>query len=1076
MPRIFLSHSRHDSRQAIALRQWLIEQNPPLADEIYLDIDPDTGIRGGVRWKDALRQASSHCEAVICLLSPNWAASPECNTEYRFAEYLNKRIFSVAIAPMTQPDPTREWQQIDLHGDGPTTAIDIGDGAVPVTFSSEGLYRLRQGIVGSGIAAESFAWPPPEDQERAPYRGWEPLEEVDAAIFFGRDAEIVRGLDTLRGMRRSGLESLFVVLGPSGTGKSSFLRAGLLPRVSRDDRDFTVLDIVRPQRNSLTGDSGLARAIHATRKRLRLTGPSLGVIKNACRSTDVDLLHGWLLEIQRTASAQLLVEADESPLPTLVLPVDQGEELFGADAGEEGTKFLELVAALVGRRADANRDQAGLIVAFTIRTDRYVSLQTAPQLSGVQAVVFDELKPMPRTQFKEVITGPAERATQGGHPLDLEDSLVNRLLDDCIEGADTLPLLALTLSRLYADYASGTAGPDTPTLTLAHYESMGGMRSVVRTEIDKLLAAEPTRRTAELHSLRAAFIPWLATVNPDNDHPVRRLARWSDLPPESRPLIERFIAARLLVSDDRDGVVTVEVALESLLRQWDDLAAWLAEEREDLKTADALDDAARAWRNNRRDGAWLLHGTRLAEAEVLADKPAFKGRLASIGSYLSASRERENARIEAETEQREAELRAAQRLAAAETTAREQAQAHATVLRKRSRILRIVLAMTLVVAIAAVTGAVVAMRERSRADSRTLDALALKSAAEGQAMLGGIIPGGDTRALQEILAARQISSVVDEGVLLSALMSRRDSLKIIDQQAEVLSAVFSPDGRRILSGSADQSVRLWDADTGQPIRTLEGHTGPVNSVAFSRDGHRIVSGSDDQTVRLWDADTGQPIRTLVGNTHAVRSVAFSPDGRRIASGGQDKTVRLWDADTGVEIGTPEMLHDDAVWTVSFSPDGRRLSPPAETRRFGCGTANPANTSVPPCAATRRPSDPRRSVRTGAASSPPARTRRCGCGTPGPACPSELRCAATPSSSGTRRSVRTGAASSPPGATRRSACGTPTPACRSVTLTPATPNRSTLRCSVPMGTASCPPATTERSMYGTRTVVKPSGTP
>ena len=83
MPRIFLSHSRHDSRQAIALRQWLIEQNPPLADEIYLDIDPDTGIRGGVRWKDALRQASSHCEAVICLLSPNWAASPECDNTVR---------------------------------------------------------------------------------------------------------------------------------------------------------------------------------------------------------------------------------------------------------------------------------------------------------------------------------------------------------------------------------------------------------------------------------------------------------------------------------------------------------------------------------------------------------------------------------------------------------------------------------------------------------------------------------------------------------------------------------------------------------------------------------------------------------------------------------------------------------------------------------------------------------------------------------------------------------------------------------------------------------------------------------
>ncbi|MDT5281121.1 MAG: hypothetical protein QOJ20_2316, partial [Mycobacterium sp.] len=216
MSRIFLSHSSRDSRQAIALRQWLIAQDARLANEIFLDLDPATGIRSGMRWKEALRQASTRCEAVICLLSANWAASPECRTEYRFAEYLNKRIFSARIGTLTGEDPTAEWQQIDLVGDGAITEIDIGDSGAPVTFLSEGLHRLRDGIVGAGIGAESFVWPPPHDPHRAPYRGWEPLEEVDAAVFFGRDAQIVRGLDALRGMRRSRLETLFVVLGPSG--------------------------------------------------------------------------------------------------------------------------------------------------------------------------------------------------------------------------------------------------------------------------------------------------------------------------------------------------------------------------------------------------------------------------------------------------------------------------------------------------------------------------------------------------------------------------------------------------------------------------------------------------------------------------------------------------------------------------------------------------------------------------------------------------------------------------------------------------------------------------------------------
>src|SRR6185436_18726466 len=180
------------------------------------------------------------------------------------------------------------------------------DRAQPVVLDRVGLQRLLNGLRALGIGAEHFPWPPPNDPDRAPYRGWAPLEEVDAAVFFGRDAQTLRGLDVLHGMRSTGVESLFVVLGPSGAGKSSFLRAGLLPRLRRDDRQFVPLDIVRPERAVLTGEFGLAQAIYHLRTGLDLHQPLLGEIKTACHPEHVERLRGWLVEARQAARARLL--------------------------------------------------------------------------------------------------------------------------------------------------------------------------------------------------------------------------------------------------------------------------------------------------------------------------------------------------------------------------------------------------------------------------------------------------------------------------------------------------------------------------------------------------------------------------------------------------------------------------------------------------------------------------------------------------------------------------------------------------------------------------------------------------
>src|SRR5262249_3353544 len=152
-----------------------------------------------------------------------------------------------------------------------------------VAFLAEGLRRLRSGLQKAGLDANTFSWPPKDDKSRSPYRGLEPLQAQDAAVFFGRDSEIMQGLDRLRGMRDAGDEGLFVILGASGSGKSSFLRAGLLPRLGRDDRHFFPLEVIRPERRPLFGERGLAQAIANANGYLGLAPINPGDVQAAVR-------------------------------------------------------------------------------------------------------------------------------------------------------------------------------------------------------------------------------------------------------------------------------------------------------------------------------------------------------------------------------------------------------------------------------------------------------------------------------------------------------------------------------------------------------------------------------------------------------------------------------------------------------------------------------------------------------------------------------------------------------------------------------------------------------------------------
>ncbi len=249
------------------MRDWLA--NEGWKDEVFLDLDPQRGIAAGERWERALNEAASRCEAVLFLVSKAWLGSRWCLKEFHLAHRLNKRLFGVLIENLSVDDLPEElagtWQIVRLATGRDhvmlRAVLPVTHEEVNVTFSAEGLQRLKHGLEQAGLDPKHFAWPPANNPNRPPYRGLRPLEAEDAGIFFGRDAPVIEALDELRGLRETTPPRLLVILGASGSGKSSFLRAGVLPRLKRDDRHFLPLSIIRPDRAAINGESGLLPAL-----------------------------------------------------------------------------------------------------------------------------------------------------------------------------------------------------------------------------------------------------------------------------------------------------------------------------------------------------------------------------------------------------------------------------------------------------------------------------------------------------------------------------------------------------------------------------------------------------------------------------------------------------------------------------------------------------------------------------------------------------------------------------------------------------------------------------------------------
>lgn len=880
---IFISHSSRDNDPAIKIRDWLRVHG---WGETFLDLDPAHGLAPGQRWQEELKKAGERCSAVVVLISPNWVASKWCQVEFLLASQLGKLIFGIIIVPTSLTDLpielTAHYQIVDISSSDK---------------EADGYERLRFGLKRAGLDPKDFPWPPTDEPHRPPYRGLRALEEKDAGIFFGRDSPITRGLDTLRRMRDGTPERMLVVLGASGAGKSSFLKAGMLARLQRDEQHFLVLPTVRPERAALTGPQGL---LHAC-------GLSAVPTPEALKSRFAALRQPVMDRLQRHAEAAR--ESHRTKPPTLLLAIDQAEELFASDSTETSAT-LDLLSAAFG--IDDN-----LLAVITIRSDSYASLQGERRLGDVPRLPFDLPRLSPGA-FKEVIEGPGRLAKP---EIVFESALTDRLAAD-LDNADALPLLAFTLERLVADY-----GKDGKLLLDEYERGLGGLDGAITKAIDAAFAAAladaslPSERT-EIEALaRRALIPWLVRVDEVEGAPKRRVAALSELPPEAGRLVRHLIDQRLLVTDVRAGEAIVEVSHEAVLRHWRALSAWIDEDRANLRALEAVRTAASEWRRRTFLGAaapsdsWLVHrGERLVDAETLLGRPDYAQVLGEEGrAYLEACRARHN--VERAEESRRLRRR---RLGAAAIVLLLLTGAG---LVARQLLAEVENAKTRSVARARE----LALQARERIDVRFHHAL----------LLG--------------VAGTQVSDTVETRAALQAALASRAGMRRLFHSrmtSPIRAAAISRDGKLVAVGGCAAvaendvdctkgQVQIWNVESGMEIgQPLVGHGEEVTAIAFDADGSRLYSASPgDGTMIEWDVGSGRSseLKLETGAAPEPGRVAFtaqfSSNGDNLAVGTFDGKIGVWNIAARRRRGAMLAVftgEDESVASLAFSPDGNTL--------------------------------------------------------------------------------------------------------------------------------------------------------
>ncbi len=575
-PFVFLCYARADSELVTRLKTDLLERR------IHVWIDREGLQPGTLDWEEALRTAIRAAQAVLLIASPNARSSRYVRDELRIAEMYQRPIYPLWIAGT-------QWMD----------AVPLGRGGAQYIDARESRYETAMPELVEALNKASSIPPkaPELDFEpRNPYKGLRAFSGEDAHDFFGRDSLINELAATLEGALVSEEKSqqcarLLAVVGPSGSGKSSVVMAGLLPRLREGklpgSEQWVYLDSIVPG----------SRPIEALTLVLseHLPDKSLKAIREDLEDDAARGLHLLATKLAKRSGTRV------------VLLVDQFEELFTQTPSEDERRhFLDLLVTAT------TEPHGPVIVLLTLRADFYDRPMRYPLLQQLIQAHQTNVLPMGIQDLREVIEKPAALPDAR---LTFEGNLVGDLLFEMQGQVGALPLLQFTLDQLFHKRSDHR-------FTLQAYREIGGVKGALSQHTEQTYTALPSEEHRRL--ARAVFVRLIDPGASEQDT-TRRRAALSEFtladPTQTRLMretIDTFIAARLLTTSEIAGTTTIEVSHEAVIREWPRLAAWLREAREDIRLQQTISKDAAEWERRNKPGDRLYRGSQLKEAQAWA--------------------------------------------------------------------------------------------------------------------------------------------------------------------------------------------------------------------------------------------------------------------------------------------------------------------------------------------------------------------------------------------------------------------------------------------------------------------------